>query len=94
VAAPSLLKMNGEATAVGLWEAVQGSKFLNDKLPTVTPFAESAVKFIGGATQPLLGWAGESGVKVPLSGGANPPTAPPCLNSNPAQLCFCPFIQL
>lgn len=68
IAAPALLKLDGAATAEDLWARVKGRQFLDANLPQFGPFADEAVKFLGGATQPLLGWAGEDGVKLPLSG--------------------------
>ena len=68
IAAPTLLNLDGVATAEDVWERVKGREFLERNLPQLGPFAEEAVKFLGGATQPILGWAGDEGVKLPLSG--------------------------
>ena len=68
IAAPTLLSLDGTATAEEMWARVKGRQFLDNNLPQLGPFADEAVKFIGGAAQPLLGWAGEDGVKLPLSG--------------------------
>jgi len=68
MSAPTLLALDGAATAEDLWLRVKGRQFLDANLPSFGPFADEAVKFLGGATQPLLGWAGEDGVKLPLSG--------------------------
>jgi len=68
IAAPALLDMDGAATAEELWARVKGRQFLDANLPQLGPFADEAVKFLGGATQPLLGWAGHDGMKLPLSG--------------------------
>jgi hypothetical protein len=68
IAAPTLLTMDGAATAEDLWAKMKGRQFLDANIPQLGPFADEAVKFLGGATQPLLGWAGEDGIKLPLSG--------------------------
>ena len=46
IAAPTLLKLDGTATAEDLWAKVKGRQFLDQNLPQLGPFADEAVKFL------------------------------------------------
>ena len=48
IAAPTLLKLDGTATAEDLWAKVKGRQFLDQNLPQLGPFADEVVKFLAG----------------------------------------------
>mmetsp|Transcript_30671 Transcript_30671/g.99765 ORF Transcript_30671/g.99765 Transcript_30671/m.99765 type:complete len:327 (-) Transcript_30671:502-1482(-) len=66
---PSLAGVDAPALTTELWvESLRGAAFLDEHLPALTPFSMTFAKTVGEVALPVLNFAADQGVRLPISG--------------------------